>query len=102
MFRITSGSNVASIRVLAVATDSKVLEKTTLSAARQVSAKSTMAGCRSPMKFVRLPTGHRFVHAPAVKICTDRPLELVDQGEHLFIWFRPIKIAVLVLDVAIE
>ena len=46
--RTASGSKSRSIRVLAVATVSSVLEYTTLSAARQIPAKSPMAGDWSP------------------------------------------------------
>ena len=49
IFWISAKSRGASILVLALDTDPKVFEKTTLSAAREISAKSMMTGRRSTM-----------------------------------------------------
>ena len=49
-----------------------------------------------------LPDGHRLVHAPAVEVGADRPLEVVDEGVHLGVGHRPVEPAFPVFDVAIE
>src|SRR5919106_3173880 len=50
----------------------------------------------------RLPDGHRLVHAPAVEVGADRPLEVVDERVDLGVGNRPAEPAALVLDVAVE
>lgn len=49
-----------------------------------------------------VPPSHRFVHPPAAKDGADRSLELVEEGMGVRGWLRPIEVAVLVGDGAVE
>jgi hypothetical protein len=51
---------------------------------------------------VGLPVDHGLVHASPVQMGADGPLEVVDERVHLLIRCRPVEVALLVLDVAVE
>src|SRR5215208_663989 len=51
---------------------------------------------------VGLPTDHRFVHPTPVQVSADQPLEVVNKGMHLLVWYSPAEIAVLVRYVVVE
>ena len=51
---------------------------------------------------VSLPVNHRLIHAPTVQMGADVALEIIDERVHFLIRCRPAKLALLVLDVAVE
>ena len=50
----------------------------------------------------RLPVDHRLVHLASVEISAEFPLEIVYEGEHLFVGHALVKVAILIGRVAIE
>ena len=53
-------------------------------------------------RLVGFPVGHRLVHPASVEISAEFPLEIVYEGEHLFVGHAPVKVAILIGRVAIE
>jgi hypothetical protein len=45
---------------------------------------------------------HQLVHPAPVQVGADRPLQFVDEGEELLVWYRPVELAVLVGDIAVK
>jgi hypothetical protein len=49
----------------------------------------------------RLPAGHHLVHAAPIQVRPGLPIEVVDEGVHLLVRFRPLEAAGFIRDVAI-
>jgi hypothetical protein len=97
---VLHGSNSRSSRVRGVDTASSVPEYTTLSRAPPHLGEVRLGGRQPGLVADRLPDGHRLVHAPAVEVGADGPLEVVDELVHLGVGHRPVEPALLVLYVA--
>jgi hypothetical protein len=100
--RTASGSKLRSSRVLAVETASSDRGVHDLAGRLPDPGEVEHQRGQAGLGVHGLPAGHLLVQPPPVQVRADRPLEVVDEAEHLVVRHGPVVVALLVGHVAVE